>query len=99
MSRRQGGCCKGFSGALVVAGSPSLDAAEVIFDGVMEALGAVGILGGIAAFGDDREGTLILDFLAHFLAVVGFVGGDSEGRAKAGEKSGDRHQMVVVHFQ
>ena len=28
----------------------------------------------------DRQNTLILDPLAHFLAVVGFVGGNSERR-------------------
>lgn len=51
---------------------------------MVEALGAVGILGGIAAFGDDWEGTLIPDLLVHFLAIVGFVGGDSEGQPRVG---------------
>jgi len=46
----------------------------------VKALGTIGFLGGIAAAGDDRQSALILDLLAHFLAVVGLVGGDGQWR-------------------
>ncbi len=46
----------------------------------VEPLGTIGFLGGIAAAWDNRQSAFVLDLLAHMLAVVGFVGGDSEGR-------------------
>jgi hypothetical protein len=44
----------------------------------IKALGAIGFPGGVAAAGNDRKSALILDLLAHFLAVVGLVSGDRE---------------------
>ena len=46
----------------------------------VKALGTIGFLGGIAAAGDDWQSALILDLLAHFLAVVSLVGGDGQWR-------------------
>jgi hypothetical protein len=46
----------------------------------VDALGSIGFLDGIAAAGDDRQGTFVLDLLAGFLAVVGLVGTDGERR-------------------
>ena len=78
---------KEVSGEFVVArgdASPIFDAAEVVFDFVppsIETLGTVGLLGGVAATGDDGQSAFILDLLAHFLAVVGLVGGYCEWRS------------------
>jgi hypothetical protein len=47
----------------------------------VKAFGTIGFPGGIAAAGDDRQGTFILDLLPHFLAVVGLVGGDGQWRS------------------
>ena len=75
---------KEVSGELVVTrgdAAPVFDAAEVIFDFVassIKALGTIGFPGGVAAAGDDRQSTLVLDLLAHFLTVVSLVGGDGE---------------------
>jgi hypothetical protein len=77
-----GGCNKEVSGD-VVTGLRILDATEVILDGgaaAVEALRILSFLGGIAAVGDVRQNTLILDSLAHLLADVGFVSGNSERR-------------------
>ena len=73
---------KEVSGEFVVTrgdASPIFDAAEVVFDFVsssVKALGTIGFLGGVAAARDDRQGAFIFDLLAHFLAVVGLVGGN-----------------------
>ena len=75
------------SGEFVVArgdAAPIFDAAEVVFDFVppsIETLGTVGLLGGVAATGDDWQSAFILDLLAHFLAVVGLVGCDGQWRS------------------
>ena len=61
-----------------------VDAAEVVFDFVassVKALRTIGFLGGGAATGNDRQGTLIFDLLTDFLAVVGLVGGDGQRRS------------------
>ncbi len=47
----------------------------------IEALGTVGLLGGVAAAGNNRQSAFILDLLAHFRAVVGLVGGDGQWRS------------------
>lgn len=47
----------------------------------VEALGAIGLLGGVATVGDDRQGAFVPDLLAHFFAVVGLVGRDSQRRS------------------
>jgi hypothetical protein len=71
---------KEVSGEFVVArgdAAPVFDPTEVVFDFVppsIETLGTVGPLGGVAATGDDGQGAFILDLLADFRAVVGFVG-------------------------
>ena len=76
-------------GEFIVARSdapPVLDAAKVIFDFVassVKALGAIGILGRVVAAGDDRQGAIILDLLAHFLAVISLVGGDGQWRSRS----------------
>jgi len=44
----------------------------------IKALGAIGFPGRVSAAGNDRKSALILDLLAHFLAVVSLVGGDGE---------------------
>lgn len=65
---------KEISGELIVAGgdaSPILDAAEEILNLVptsVRALGIIGFFDGIAAIGDARQGSFILDLLSHFLA-------------------------------
>ena len=46
----------------------------------IESPGTVGFLGGVAATGDDGQGAFILDLLADFRAVVGFVGRNGEWR-------------------
>ena len=75
------------SGEFVVArGDAALvfDAAEVVFDFVppsIEALGTIGLLGGVAATGDDGQSAFILDLLTHLLAVVGLVGGNGQWRS------------------
>lgn len=46
----------------------------------VDALGAVGLLGGVAAAGNDRKRAFVFDLLTNFLAVIGFVGGDGERR-------------------
>ena len=77
------GGAKGF-GELVVTGGdapPIFDATEVVLDFVtspVKALGAVRLLGGIAAARNNRQRAFILDLLAHFYAVVGLVGRNSE---------------------
>src|SRR6202795_1203247 len=77
---------KEVSGEFVVARGdppPVFDTAKVVFDFVsssVKALGTIGFLGGIAAAGDDWQSTLILDLLAHILAVVSLVGGDGQWR-------------------
>ncbi len=48
----------------------------------VEALGTIGLLDGIAAARDDRQGAFIFDLLAHFLAVVGLVGGNGQWRSR-----------------
>ena len=48
----------------------------------IEALGAIGLLGGVAAVRDDRQGAFVPDLLAHSLAVVGLVGRDSQWRSR-----------------
>ena len=78
---------KEVSGEFVVArgdAAPIFDAAEVVLDFVppsIETLGTVGLLGGVAATGDDRQSAFIFVLLAHFLAVVGLVGGYCEWRS------------------
>jgi len=47
----------------------------------VDALGAVGLLGSVAAAGDDGKSAFVLDLLADFFAVVGLVGGDGERRS------------------
>jgi hypothetical protein len=75
---------KKVSGEFIVArgnAPPVFDAAEVVFDFVAPSIkpaGAIGFPGGVAAAGNDRQSTLILDLLAHFLAVVSLVGGDGQ---------------------
>ena len=44
----------------------------------IEALGAIGFPDGGAAVRDDRQGAFVPDLLAHFFAVVGLVGCDSQ---------------------
>jgi len=44
----------------------------------IEALGTIGLLGGGAAVRYDRQGAFVSDLLAHFFAVVGLVGCDSQ---------------------
>ncbi len=46
----------------------------------VNSLGTIGLLGSVAAAGDDWQSAFILDLLAYFLAVVGLVGGNSEWR-------------------
>src|SRR4029078_11522734 len=77
---------KEVAGKFIVArgdAPPIFDTAEVVFDSMappVEALGAIGFLGGIAAARDDRQGAFIFNLLTHLLAVVGFVGCNSEWR-------------------
>ena len=78
---------KEVSGEFVVARgdtTPVFDAAEVVFDFVppsIEPLGAISLLDSVAATGDDGQSAFILDLLAHFLAVVGLVGGNGQRRS------------------
>ena len=56
---------------------PILDAAEEIFNFVptaIEARGAIGFLDRSAAIGDDRQGAVILDLLAHFNSLIAAFG-------------------------
>ena len=79
--------------------APILDAAEVVFDLVpvsIDALGTIGFLRGIAAARDDRQGAFILDLLADLLAVVGFVGCNSEWRLGRVEYVAD--DLTVVNL-
>ena len=46
----------------------------------VDALGTIGLAGGVAAAGNDGYGACVLDLLANLLAVIGFVGGDGERR-------------------
>ena len=77
-------CGKEVTSELVVSGSdapPVLDAAEVVLDlmsAPVDALGAIGLLGGGAPAGDDGQRTFVGDLLPHFGAVVGLVGGDRQ---------------------
>lgn len=66
----------------------------------LEALRIVSFLGGIAAVGDDRQNTLILDPLAHILADVGFVSGNSERRPATykGMVMRDKAEMALLFF-
>ena len=47
----------------------------------VKAPGTIGFLAGVVTVGDDRQSPFILDLLAHFLAVVSFVSGNSERRS------------------
>ncbi len=47
----------------------------------VKALRTIGFFGRIAAAGDDWQSPLILDLLAHFVAVVSFVGGNGQWRS------------------
>jgi len=47
----------------------------------VKALWTIRFLGRIAAAGDDWQSTLILDLLAHFVAVVSLVGSDGQWRS------------------
>ena len=47
----------------------------------VDALGAIGLLGSVVPAGNDRQRAFVLDLLAHFLAVIGLVGGDGERRS------------------
>ena len=65
--------------------SPVLDAAEVIFDFVpasVDAFRTIGFLAGVSAARNDRQRAVVLDRLADFLAVVGFVRRNGERRAR-----------------
>jgi len=62
----------------------------------VEALGAIGFLGGIAAARDDRQGAFIFNLLTHLLAVVGFVGCNSEWRLGRVEYVAD--DLTVVNL-
>ena len=53
----------------------------------VDALGAIGFLGGVAAAGDDGQGAFIPDLLPHRLAVVGLVG-----------RNGERRSGSIQHF-
>lgn len=81
-----GSCGKVVSGEFVVTGGdapPIFDAAEVVLDLVptpVNPLGAIGFLCGVASARNDWQSPFILDLLAHFLAIVGLVSGDSERR-------------------
>ena len=46
----------------------------------VDTLGTIGFLGGIAAAGDDGQGTFVPDLLADLLAVISLIGRDGEGR-------------------
>ena len=48
----------------------------------IEALGAIGFLGGSAAVRYNRQSAFVPDLLAHFFAVVGFVRRDSQWRSR-----------------
>jgi hypothetical protein len=82
------GCSQKIRGEFVEArrdASPVLDAAEVVFDlmpAAVEAFRTIGFLAGVSAARNDRQGAVVLDRLADLLAVVGFVGGDGERRAR-----------------
>jgi hypothetical protein len=81
---RRGRGGKEVSGEFIVTrgdAAPVFDAAEIVFDFVapsVKAFGTIGFSGGIAAAGDDRQSSLILDLLTYFLAVVGLVGCNSQ---------------------
>jgi len=60
----------------------------------VKALRAIGLLCGIAAARDDRQGTFIFDLLTHFLAVVGFVSCNRQWRLGRVEHVAD-HLTVV----
>ena len=62
----------------------------------IDSLGTAGFFDGVAAAGDDRHGTIILDRLAHGLAVVGLVAGDSQGRLRRLQKLTD--DLIVMHL-
>ena len=65
--------------------SPVLDAAEVVFDlmpATVEAFRTIGFLAGVSAARNDWQRAVVLDRLADFLAVVGFVRGNGERRAR-----------------
>jgi len=87
---------------LVVAGGdtpPILDAAEEVFDFVpaaINALGTIGFLEGGVAARDDRQGTFVLDLLAHFFAVVGLVCRDSQRRSGRVQDLFDN--LAVMHL-
>jgi len=88
MCRDERGGGQEVASELVVAGGdapPILDAAEEVFDFVpsaIKALGAIGFPGGGAAVRYNRQGAFVPDLLAHFFAVVGFVGCDSQWRSR-----------------
>jgi len=48
----------------------------------IEALGAIGFLGGGAAVRYDRQGAFVPDLLAHFFAIVGLIRRDSQWRSR-----------------
>jgi hypothetical protein len=60
----------------------------------VEALRTIGFRGGGAAARDDRQGGFVLDLLADFRTVVGFVGGDRERRFRRLEEVAD--DLTVV---
>ena len=47
----------------------------------VDGLWAIGLLGSVAAAGDDGDRAFVGDLLAHFDAVVGLVGGDRQRRS------------------
>ena len=64
--------------------APIFDAAEVVLDlmsAPVDALWAIGLLGSVAAAGDDGHRAFVGDLLPHFDAVVGLVGGDHQRRS------------------
>jgi len=62
----------------------------------VETLWAVGFPGGVAAARDDRQGSLVLDLLTHFLAVVGFVAG--YGQRCSGNVEDLANDLAVVNL-